>query len=81
MSKWDNLDAAMDASSKKTIAQLFAEDPGRAGRFSLEAAGWFLDYSKNRVDAKAMKSLFALAEASGLKAEIEKIREQVQNVE
>ena len=73
MSKWDNLDAAMDASSKKTIAQLFAEDPDRAGRFSLEAAGWFLDYSKNRVDAKAMKSLFALAEASDLKAEIEKM--------
>ena len=71
--RWANLDVAMTASSKKTIKELFAEDPARAQAFSLEAAGWFLDYSKNRVDAAAMKALVKLAEESGLKAEIEKM--------
>ena len=66
--KWAYLDDAMVASSKKTIKELFAEDPERAKKFSLSAAGWFLDYSKNRVDRKAMKALVKLAEASNLKA-------------
>ena len=71
--KWANLDDAMTASRKKTRAELFAEDPDRAKRFSVEAAGWFLDYSKNRVDRAAMKSLVKLAEESGLKDEIERM--------
>ena len=71
--KWRHLDEAMTSSSKKTIRELFEEDPGRAERFSLEAAGWFLDYSKNRVDAATMKSLVKLAEASGLRDEIERM--------
>ncbi len=71
--KWEYLDDAMVASGRKTIKELFAEDPNRAKKFSVEAAGWFLDYSKNRVDSKAMKSLVKLAEASNLKDEIEKM--------
>ena len=71
--KWANLDDAMVASSKKTIGELFAEDPKRAETFSVEAAGWYLDYSKNRVDKAAMKALVKLAEASNLKAEIERM--------
>ena len=73
MDKWQYLDDAMVASNKKTIKELFAENPDRAKKFSLEAAGWFLDYSKNRVDEKAMKALIKLAEESNLKAEIEKM--------
>ena len=71
--KWAYLDEAMAASSRKTIKELFAEDPARADKFSLDAAGWHLDYSKNRVDGKAMKALLKLAEASNLKAEIERM--------
>ena len=73
MDKWQYLDDAMVASNKKTIKELFAADPTRAKKFSLEAAGWFLDYSKNRVDSAAMKALIKLAEESNLKAEIEKM--------
>ena len=73
MDKWQYLDDAMVASNQKTIKELFAENPDRAKKFSLEAAGWFLDYSKNRVDEKAMKALIKLAEESNLKAEIEKM--------
>ena len=71
--KWAYLDDAMVASNRKSIKELFAEDPSRARKFSMEAAGWFLDYSKNRIDGKAMKALVKLAEASNLKSEIEKM--------
>ncbi len=71
--KWANLDDAMVASNRKTIRELFAEDPGRAETFSVEAAGWYLDYSKNRVDRAVMKALVKLAEESNLKAEIERM--------
>ena len=71
--KWQYLDEAMTGSSRKTIKELFAEDPARAEAFSLEAAGWFLDYSKNRIDKGVMKALVKLAEASNLKAEIERM--------
>jgi len=44
--------------------------PGRAERFTVEAAGWTLDYSKNRITPILMKKLLALAKASNLKREI-----------
>ena len=71
--RWAKLDEAMTASSRKTIAELFAKDPRRAKKFSIDAAGWHLDYSKNRIDGKTMRALVALAEEAGLKAEIEKM--------
>ncbi len=64
---------ALEASKSKTIKELFAEDPGRAGRYTLSAAGWTLDYSKNRVDSAAMKALVRMAEESGLREEIERM--------
>ena len=67
------LDQAMAASKAKTIKELFAEDPARAGKYTLAAAGWTLDYSKNRIDAATMKALVKLAEAANLKSEIEKM--------
>ena len=67
------LDKAMEASKAKTIKELFAEDPARADKFTVSAAGWTLDYSKNRIDAAAMKSLMKMAEAADLKSEIEKM--------
>ena len=67
------LDMAMEASRVKTIKELFAEDPARAEKFTVSAAGWTLDYSKNRIDAAAMKSLVKMAEAADLKSEIEKM--------
>ena len=70
---WEKVDELIDKNQTKTIKDLFAEDPQRAARFSLEAAGWFLDYSKNRIDAATMKALVKLAEKADLKAEIEKM--------
>ncbi|HEV2368780.1 MAG TPA: glucose-6-phosphate isomerase, partial [Acidimicrobiales bacterium] len=48
------------------LRALFADDPGRAGRFSLEAAGLYLDYSKNRITDETMRLLVALARQSRL---------------
>lgn len=70
---WEKVDDLIDKNQNKTIKEYFAEDPDRAAKFSLEAAGWFLDYSKNRIDREMMKALIKLAEKSDLKAEIEKM--------
>jgi len=71
--KWQYLDEAMVESGKKTIKELFAQDPDRAGKFTVEAAGWMLDYSKNRISRATMRALVKLAEESGLKPEIERM--------
>ncbi len=70
---WEKIDELIDLNQTKTLKDYFAEDPARAQTFSLEAAGWFLDYSKNRIDKAMMKALIKLAEKSNLKAEIEKM--------
>jgi glucose-6-phosphate isomerase len=50
---------------------LFADDPGRGERYTAEAAGLYLDYSKHRVTDETLRLLLALAEESGLTARIE----------
>ena len=70
---WEAVDALVDKYQNKTIKELFDADPNRAKKFSLEAAGWFLDYSKNRVNGEMMKALIRLAEASDLKNQIERM--------
>ena len=50
------------------LRELFAGDPNRAQRFSAEAAGVFLDYSKNRVTEETLRLLLALAEARDVPA-------------
>ena len=54
--------------SRAHLRQLFAEDPGRATRYSVEAAGLYLDYSKNRVTEETLGLLFQLARESSLEA-------------
>ena len=48
------------------LRELFASDPGRGERLVVEAAGLYLDYSKNRITDETMRHLVALAEARGL---------------
>jgi glucose-6-phosphate isomerase len=52
---------------RPALRELFASDPGRGARFSLEACGLYLDYSKNLVTADTLRLLFALAEARGVR--------------
>ena len=53
------------------LRSLFAGDPGRGERFTAEAAGIFLDYSKNRITDETVRLLLALAEESGLRQRID----------
>jgi glucose-6-phosphate isomerase len=48
------------------MRSLFAADPQRFERMSLEAAGLFLDYSKNRLDGRTLELLAALARERGV---------------
>ncbi len=53
------------------LRTLFADDPKRGQRLAVEAAGLYLDYSKNRVTYETMRLLVQLAEQSGLQDRIE----------
>ena len=48
------------------LRELFAEDPARGERLCAEAAGLYLDYSKNRITDETLDLLLQLAEQSGL---------------
>ena len=48
------------------LRELFAADPGRGERLTAEAAGLYLDYSKNRVTDETMRLLIELAAESGV---------------
>ncbi len=52
------------------LRDLFARNPGRAERFSLEVGDLFLDYSKNRITPETVRLLLRLATASGLRPAI-----------
>jgi glucose-6-phosphate isomerase len=53
------------------LRDLFAHDPKRGERMTVEAAGVFLDYSKNRIDDETLRLLVALAEQSALREHID----------
>lgn len=71
MPEWKALGDRARALRKKHMRDHFASDPGRATRFSAEAAGLYLDYSKNLVDPETVELLMALARARGLGQAIE----------
>jgi len=53
------------------LRKLFADDPRRGERLNAQAAGLFLDYSKNRVTDETLRLLLQLAEESGLRNRID----------
>ena len=53
------------------LRELFARDPGRGERLTAEAAGIYLDYSKNRITDETLPLLVRLAEECGLRARID----------
>jgi len=53
------------------LRKLFADDPKRGERLTIEAAGIFLDYSKNRITDETLKLLVKLAGECGLRRRID----------
>ncbi len=64
---WKDLKTHARAVAKVHLRALFADDPKRGERLTAEAAGLFLDYSKNRITDETIKLLLALAEESKLR--------------
>jgi glucose-6-phosphate isomerase len=68
---WKALQTHYSKVKEVHLRQLFGEDPQRGERMTVEAAGLFLDYSKNRITDETLKLLIQLAEESGLRDRIE----------
>jgi glucose-6-phosphate isomerase len=68
---WKALEEHAGRRGARSLRRLFADDPGRGERLALEAAGLYLDYSKNLVDDETLALLLALARASDLGGQIE----------
>ena len=59
---WDALAEHHAEIGDRHLRELFAEDPGRGERLCAEAAGLYLDYSKNRITDETLGLLLQLAE-------------------
>ncbi len=68
---WKALEQHHSALAGRHLRDLFASDPARAERFTCEAAGLELDYSKNRITDETIRLLLQLADESGLRAHID----------
>jgi len=68
---WKALEDHYKSIQKTHLRNLFADDPKRGERLTVEALGIYLDYSKNRITDETLKLLVQLAEASGLQARID----------
>ena len=81
--EWKALAAHYEKTKDCHIRDMFASDPDRATRFSVNAEGIYYDYSKHRINAETMELLIALAKAAGLKEGIEAMftGEKINNTE
>ena len=70
-SAWVDLAAHYEKLRGMHLRQLFKEDPKRGERYTLEATGLLLDYSKNLVTDETLELLFRLAAESNLQDHIE----------
>jgi len=68
---WAALQAHYERMRTVHLRALFAEDPNRAERFTAEAAGIYLDYSKQRITEETVRLLLQLAAECGLRERID----------
>jgi glucose-6-phosphate isomerase len=68
---WKGLERHLEEIRDVDLRDLFAEDPDRGETLGAEGAGFYLDYSKNRVTDATLRLLVQLAEESGLRERTE----------
>jgi glucose-6-phosphate isomerase len=68
---WVSLEKHYQEVKGRHLRQLFAEDGKRGQRLAVEAAGIYLDYSKNRVTDETLRLLLQLAHECGLRDRID----------
>jgi glucose-6-phosphate isomerase len=71
LSAWKALTAHYEKIHATHLRELFAQDPDRGTRLTVDAEGIYLDYSKHRITDETIKLLIQLAEESGLKTRID----------
>lgn len=67
---WEALQSHFQQIQPLHLRQLFADDAARGERLVVEAAGIYLDYSKNRITDETLQLLVALADECGLRQRI-----------
>jgi glucose-6-phosphate isomerase len=70
-STWTALEAHQSEIAPQHLRDLFAADAQRGARLTAQAAGLYLDYSKNRITDETLRLLLQLADACGLRARID----------
>ncbi len=70
LAAWNELEVHSQELRKQHLRTLFAADPERGTRMTAEAAGIYLDYSKNRITDETIKLLLRLADECGLRQRI-----------
>jgi glucose-6-phosphate isomerase len=68
--QWQALQQHAGQIEPRHLRELFSGDPSRGERLVAEAAGLYLDYSKNRITGETIRLLVELAEACGLRERI-----------
>ena len=71
LAAWQALEAHYAKVRELHLRTLFADDPQRGERMTVEALGIYFDYSKHRVTDETLRLLLQLAEESGLRARID----------
>jgi glucose-6-phosphate isomerase len=71
LATWKALEAHYKSMHDLSLRQLFAKDPTRGERLTLDAVGIYYDYSKNRITDETLKLLLQLADESGLRERID----------
>ena len=69
--QWRSLQRHYRQIESQHLRQLFANDRERGERLTAEAAGLYLDYSKNRINDETLRLLLDLGEACGVRAHAE----------
>ena len=82
-SAWGNLQAHHPQIAASHMRDLFAADPARFEKFSLQFEEILFDYSKNRITEETISLLLALAEQAGLQTMIDAMfsGEKINNTE
>jgi glucose-6-phosphate isomerase len=70
---WKALEAHATTNCTLQLRDLFAQDTTRGERFTVEAAGIYLDYSKNLITDETVALLLQLAGESGLRSRIDQM--------
>ena len=68
---WQALEQHYQKMQEVHLRTLFADDPKRGKRFTAEAEGIYLDYSKNRITDETLRLLLDLAASAGLRERID----------